>query len=174
LDDQHRPRGRAVHRPRRSLALEGNATNGQTFASKNLPTNYQSVYYRTYLDLKSNSTNVSLLWDRTAAGVALLHLYVDSTGKLGLRNDITGVATIAPVAISRGSWHCLELHVTVNGTASAVEVWLDGVHVPALESSAANLGSVLVGRVWLGENNIARTYDIAFDDVVIGAGYVGP
>jgi hypothetical protein len=66
------------------------------------------------------------------------------------------------------------LHVTVNGTASAVEVWLDGVHVPALESSAANLGSVLVGRVWLGENNIARTYDIAFDDVVIGAGYVGP
>jgi len=33
---------------------------------------------------------------------------------------------------------------------------------------------VLVGRVWLGENNIARTYDIAFDDVVIGAGYVGP
>ena len=155
-------------------AIEGNATNGQTFASKNLPTNYQSVYYRTYLDLKSNSSNVSLLWDRTAAGVALLHLYVDSTGKLGLRNDITGVATIAPVVVSRGTWHSLEMHVTVNGTSSGIEVWLDGVHVTALESSAANLGTVLIGRVWLGENNIARIYDIAFDDVVIGASYVGP
>jgi hypothetical protein len=45
-------------------------------------------------------------------------------------------------------------------------VWLDGVRLADLSRSQA-LGSAPIGRVQLGNNQTGRTYDVAFDDIVI-------
>jgi hypothetical protein len=68
----------------------------------------------------------------------------------------------------------VELHLVVNGTASTIEVWLDGNPVSALTMQTANLGSALIGQLQLGENQTGRTYDIAFDDLVVQTARVGP
>jgi hypothetical protein len=68
----------------------------------------------------------------------------------------------------------VELHLVVNGGASTVEVWLDGNVVSALTTQTANLGSTPIGQLQMGENQTGRSYDIAFDDVVVQTARVGP
>ena len=52
-------------------------------------------------------------------------------------------------------------------------MWLDGVRVDALSSSTANLGTVPVGRMQIGEVQSGRTYDVVFDDAAFGTQRVG-
>ncbi len=64
--------------------------------------------------------------------------------------------------------------MVVNGTASTIEVWLDGIAVSALTTRTANLGSFQVGQIQLGENQTGRSFDVAFDDVVVQTARIGP
>jgi len=128
---------------------------------------------RIYFRLHTNSTNAGIYRVRTAAGIDILHLYVDNvSGQLGLRNDITGVSSLSGHIVTDDSWHSIETKVVVRGTSSIIQVWLDGVDQPALDSPAANLGTANVGQVMIGDTN-PRTVDATWDDIAVADARIG-
>jgi len=113
---------------------------------------------------------MGLTWLRGSG--AIVHLSMDTSNRLILNNDVTGTSLTGPV-VSLNVWHSLEIHTIINGTSSTVEVWLDGAHVTALETTTANLGTTPITQVQLGEGSTARTYDMVFDDAVVQATRIG-
>jgi carboxypeptidase family protein/calcineurin-like phosphoesterase family protein/Big-like domain-containing protein len=157
-----------------SHAAEANSAGAATYARDTFGSTYSGLYLRTYFLVKAPpSSTVNLVGYRTSTGTSLARLYVDSQGRLALRNDVASTSTTGP-ALSAGSWHSLEFHLIVNGAASTIEVWLDGNPVSALTTQTASLGAALIGQVQLGESQIGRSYDIAFDDLVVQTARVGP
>ena len=156
-----------------AFAAEANTTTGATYAKKTLPSTYTDAYSRVWFDVKSASSQVNLLRYRNLAGGSLGYVFVTAAGQLGMRNDVTATTINSSVVAGPASgWHELELHMIVNGTSSVIDVWLDGVHVDALSSTAANLGTDAVGAMQIGEVQTGRTYDVAFDDVAFGTSRV--
>jgi len=158
-----------------SWAAEATATGGAgASAFKNLDQAQSNLYYVSRFKIASQSTNVNLMRFRNnlAAANAIATLFVSSTGKLGLRNDVAGLATTSTTAVSSG-WHTAQVHVTINGTSSSTEVWLDGNPVTSLSLSGINLGTNPVGRVELGDPSTARTFDVAFDEVAFDTEFIG-
>lgn len=156
------------------FAAEAISTGAAAYARDSLGGSYSSLYVRGYFLVKAvPSSTVTLFGFRTGGGTSIARLYVDSQGRLALRNDAGAVSTTGP-QFSAGSWHSVELHLVVNGGASTVEVWLDGNVVSALTTQTANLGSTPIGQLQMGENQTGRSYDIAFDDVVVQTARVGP
>jgi chitodextrinase len=129
------------------------------------------LYYRLRFNIISRSANVNLCRFRTASGTALLTTFVSSTGKLGYRNDTTGVSTTSSTGVSNTTWHELQVHALVNGAASQVDVYLDGVKVPGL-SNVESLGTSPLGKLELGDPSASRTFDVAFDNVIVSASFV--
>jgi chitodextrinase len=141
-------------------------------AYRQLASGQPDLYYRLRFDVLSRGANsVNLARVRTGAGGAVTTMLVTSTGKLGYRNDVTGLSYTSTVAVTSG-WHELQFHVFVNGTASAVEVWLDGVQVTAL-TQPDSLGVSPIGRMELGDPSTGRTFDVAFDDVLVDTDFIG-
>jgi fibronectin type 3 domain-containing protein len=146
------------------------ASTGQpAWGYKQLSADQRELYYSLRLKVIDRGTSaVSLMKVRTRTGASLVRLYIGTTGKLALRNDLTDVATTSSTAISAGRWYALRLHVSVNGTTSKVEVWLDGTKITAF-SETQSLGTNPVGRVQLGDDQAGKTYDLLFDDVLVEA-----
>src|SRR6266508_1289648 len=145
-------------------AARGTSTSAATYAYKQLSTAQSDLYYRIKFKIISQGANsVYLQRFRTTTGTSLLGVYVSSTGKLGYRNDVTGVSTTSTANAGVGGWHELQTHVVINGSLSQTEVWLDGNRISAL-SKTESLGTVAIGRIQFGENSTGRVYDIAFDD----------
>src|SRR6266550_1495810 len=155
-----------------TYAAEGSAINGTTYAIKQLNSTYADLYYRAYVNIKSQTTGFTLMADQTAGGAGIIHLYVNPQGQLVLWNDITQLTTTGP-ALSAGSWHSVELHVVINGVLSTTEVWLDGAIVPAFSSTMATLGVLPVGQVQLGSQAALQIYDVAFDDAAVSTSRIG-
>jgi hypothetical protein len=156
------------------FGAEAVSTGAAVYARDTLGGSYSSLYMRGYFLVKTvPSSTVTLFGFRTAGNTSIARLYVDSQGRLALRNDAGAVSTTGPL-FSAGSWHSVELHLVVNGGASTVEVWLDGNVVSALTTQTANLGSTPIGQIQMGENQTGRSFDIAFDDVVVQTARVGP
>jgi hypothetical protein len=154
-----------------TYAAQGNTTNGATYAKKFLPSTYSNAYGRVYFNLLSYSSQVGLLRFRTATDGSIAYLYVDTTGKLNLRNDASAQTYISSTVVGSG-WHSLEFHATI-GTSGATEVWLDGVLVNAF-SLTPNLGTTPIGRLQIGEVQSGRTYNVVFDDAVFNTQPIGP
>jgi acid phosphatase type 7 len=153
-------------------AAESNVLNAAYRVTKTLPSTYPEVFVRAYFELHSKSTNAGIYRIRTAAGIDIVHLYVDSaSGQLGIRNDVTGVATLSGHAITLDSWHAIETRTLINGASSTVQVWLDGVDQVALDSTT-NLGTTNIGQVMIGDTN-ARTLDAFWDDVAVADARIG-
>ncbi len=155
-----------------TYATQGNTTNGATYAKKTLPASYSDSYSRIYFNVVSYSSQVNLLRVRTSTGTSIAYLIINTTGQLGLRNDIAAITFTSATSVGSG-WHSLEFHVVVNGTASTTEVWLDGVKVNDL-SVTTNFGANLVGALQIGEVQTGRTYNAIFDDVVFNTQRIGP
>jgi hypothetical protein len=156
-----------------SYAAEGSTINGTTYALKQLATTYSSIYYRTYFDLKSQTTGFTLMGLQGGNGTGIIRIYVDPQGHLVLWNDVTQLTTTGPV-VSPGTWHSVELHVNINGALSTTQVWLDGANVPAFASTSAALGVLPVGQVQLGSQASVQIYDVVFDDVALSTNRTGP
>jgi chitodextrinase len=159
-----------------SWAAEATATGGAgASAFKNLAQGETSLYYVTRFNVLSQTTNVNLLRFRnnTVGANAMATLFVSSTGKLGLRNDVTGVATTSTTTVSRNAWHTAQVHLTINGTSSSTEVWLDGNAVADLTLAGINLGTNPIGRLELGDPTTARTFDVALDEVAYDRDFIG-
>src|SRR6266480_950716 len=155
-----------------TYAAEGSTINGTTYAIKQLNSTYADLYYRAYVNIKSQTTGFTLMADQTAGGAGIIHLYVNPQGQLVLWNDITQLTTTGPT-LSAGSWHSVELHVVINGVLSTTEVWLDGAIVPAFSSTMATLGVLPVGQVQLGSQAALQIYDVAFDDAAVSTSRIG-
>jgi hypothetical protein len=84
-------------------------------------------------------------------------------------NNNVGTATGGSCAtvMAAGGWHRFVLHAIVNGTASSVDVSLDGSAVPGLTLTGQDLGTARVARLQIGETTAGRTYDIVLDDVAV-------
>src|SRR6185437_6275562 len=122
-----------------------------TYAKKTLSNSSSEVYLRAYINVRSARNQVNMLRVRTASGSSLGYLYLTTSGTLGLHNDTTGLNALSSAVIVPGSgWHALELHVTINGTSSTSEVWLDGALVPNL-SVTANWGTTPIGQIQIGD-----------------------
>jgi hypothetical protein len=155
-----------------TFAAQGNTINGNTYAKKTLPSTYTEGYARIYFNLVSYTSQVNLLRYRTSADVSIAYLFVNTSGKLGLRNDTAATTTTSTTSVGSG-WHALEFHVLINGASSTTEVWLDGTRVNDL-SIPANLGTGLIGRLQIGEVMTGRTYNVIFDDVIFDTQQIGP
>lgn len=154
------------------FAARGNTTTGNTFAKRSLPGTYSSGFARIYFNLLSYTSQVNLLRLRTAADSSIGYLFVNTAGRLSLRNDVTATTVTSAMSVSAG-WHSLELRMAINGAESATEVWLDGIRVNDL-SLVTNLGATPIGRLQIGEVQAGRTYDVIFDDVVFDVAQIGP
>ena len=118
VDHQRRPHGAASPDPQPEAGRpRARTTNGATYAKKLLATTYTSGYFRAYVYLAAGySSQVNLLRYRTAADGSLGYLFVTTSGKLALRNDVGAVTTTSATGFSSASWHALELRVIVNGS----------------------------------------------------------
>jgi hypothetical protein len=155
-----------------TYAAQGNTTNGATYAKKTLPNTYSEGYARIYFNLVSYSNQVNLLRYRTSADVSIGYLFVSTSGKLGLRNDVSATTLTSATSVGSG-WHTLEFHVVINDASSTTEVWLDGTRINDL-SITTNLGTNPIGRLQIGEVMSGRTYNVIFDEVVFDVQRIGP
>jgi parallel beta-helix repeat protein len=154
----------------------GTSAGAATWAYKHLDTTYPEVYYRIRFKVlsqgsTSNST-VHLLKVRTSSGASLLGLFRSPKGNLGYRNDVAAVSVTSSTALTTGVWHEVQIRVKVHDGSGETETWLDGVRIGPL-SKTENFGTAPIGRIQLGENSTGRTYDVAFDDVVVEPGFNG-
>jgi len=160
-----------------SFAAEGVASGAPAYAYKALSQTFTSLYYSTRFDIVSQgSSSAYLLRLRTAAKGAIAALYVSSGGKLGLRDDVTGVSTTSSTAVSRGAWHTVEVFGSVNtadGTQGEISVWLDGSPVAQL-TGIQSLGTTPIGYLQLGDTSTAPTSDVVYDDVKADPSMIQP
>jgi Bacterial Ig domain len=154
-----------------SFAAEGNATNGTTWAKKTLSKTYPELTYRLRFRLHSRAagSSVMLLKFRTAADTYIGGVFVDTSGKLEVRNDITAANMPSTIVVALDTWYTLTFHLKVNGTSSVDDVNLNGTPIATLSSAAANFGTAPIAALQLGEPSAAKTYDVFFDDVVVSS-----
>ena len=158
-------------------AAEANAPTGVSYAKKALPGGpYADAYARVGFDVVSQVGQVTLLRLRdTSIGVGG-YVYLTSGGSLAFRSDALATATVSSVAPGPG-WHALELHLHVGtnpGDLGTVEVWLDGALVPALSSSAVDLGTSPIGYLQVGDTASSAGWDVVLDDAAFGTSRLGP
>ena len=148
-------------------AARAASTGPAAYARKTLASGETELYYLIRFHISSQGANpVTLQRLQSPTGKGVLRVYVTGGGKLAYRNEVKGVSVASSSLVSRGAWHGLQVHVLINGSASQVELWLDGAQIPALSKTLA-LGTGQLGRVQLGENLTGRTYSVAFDDVAV-------
>jgi hypothetical protein len=157
-----------------NYSAEGIAASSPAYAYKQLAPTRTSLYYSTRFDILSQgSTSAYLLRFRTATKGAIAALYVSSSGKLGLRNDVTGVSTTSSTAVSRNSWHTLEIFGSINGTSGSISVWLDGSPVGQL-TGTQSLGTNPIGYLQLGDTSTTANSTLVYDDVKADPSFIQP
>jgi parallel beta-helix repeat protein len=136
-----------------------------SYAYKQLSATRVEIYYQLRFKLLSNKKDTAtLLRLDTASGTSLLSLFYDMKKQLGYQTA-AGQRTSATV-LAVGSWYEARVHLVVKGTASQVEVWLNGTKITAL-SRTESLGTAPVGRIEVGESMSGPSYDIAYDEVLV-------
>jgi hypothetical protein len=149
---------------------------GTTTMAQKVITSSTSVYYkaRFYVVSRDSASSVYLVKLRTAGSTnaSILGVELNASGKLTVRNDAGNVTLTSALVPTNGQWHSVEVHAAINGASSTLEVWLDGVKVDALSPATASLGTTPIGRLQLGDNSGARTYDVALDNVVAATSFV--
>ncbi|WP_299444418.1 metallophosphoesterase [uncultured Phycicoccus sp.] len=147
-------------------AARGAMTGGAAFAYRSLGTAVDdlSVSVRVNRVSHAGSPAVNFLKLRTSTGAAIAEAYVTSSGLLGVRNAVTGVATNAAAPLPTGGWHTVVLEAVVAGPQGSARLALDGTTVLDL---ATDLGTAGVGRVQVGENVAGRTADLVYDAVAV-------
>lgn len=153
-------------------AARATSTGEAAYASRTLATPETDLSFRVRFKLLGTPTdNIYLARFRTEADRSILGLYVSDSSGLSLRNDVAGGSLSSGQAVSAGEWHDIQVHLRIDPEtpeAGQVEVWYNGARVPEL-STTQDVGTAPVGRLQLGENARGRTFDVAFDDVVVDA-----
>lgn len=149
-----------------SYAAQANSTRGtRAYAVGTLATASSDVQIETWFMLVTKGNNsVTLVRWLSSSGTGLGNVFVTNNGRLAFRNERTGSTITTTTTVTTNTWHRLVIRVTT-GTAGRVELSYDGA--PLLQSSQ-NFGNNSVGRLQIGEHNTKRTFDVRFDDVLVG------
>jgi chitodextrinase len=143
-----------------------------SYAYLTLNTPQTNLYYSLWFKVLSQGTTSAYLQRfRTSTNTAIGGLLIASGGKLSYRNDVTNSTVSSSTVVTQNVWHRLETHLSINGTSSLIEVWLDGTQISAL-SRTDNFGTASIGRIHLGDFQSSDVYDIALDEVKIGADFI--
>ena len=154
-----------------SFAVEGNSSGSPAFARATMPGTYTDAYARVAFDVVSQAGQLTLLRLRDTPTGAGGYVYLTTTGKLAFRSDALAAGTVSNQAPGTG-WHSLELHLVINGGASQVQVWLDGVLVPSLSASAIDLGTSPLSVLQIGDT-ASVTADVVLDDAAFSTSRIG-
>jgi hypothetical protein len=155
------------------MGARATATGNRAEAIYRLAEPLPELYHRARFKLLSQGANpLTLLGFRTQNDGAVAALGISKQGKLQLYSGVVGKTWVSSVAVPTG-WHEVELRIEIDGANSETEVWFDGVRVDAL-AHTVNLGSTPMGQVRLGDAAATRTFDLAFDDVVVSGSRVEP
>lgn len=139
-------------------------------AFKTLGSTQSELYFDAHVNLVSmGGSNTVLLRLRAAGGSPLASLNVNSSGKLWVKNHVSGTKRTSATVMSSGAWHELQLHARI-GDPGLIEVWFDGTQLSDL-TVTSSLGTTPIGRVQLGGSSSA--FDAAFDDVVVDTSFIG-
>ena len=110
----------------------------------------------------------SLIRLRASDDTALVTLSYDTGRRLRLRNEITKTLVNSAVSLPLGAWTVVELRVTASGSNASIQVLIDGVVAPGLNTSP-DLGAYRVATVQFGDNARGPTGAFLLDDVRIAA-----
>jgi hypothetical protein len=149
-----------------------NTTNASAYLQKNIATQ-SNLYVDTKVIVGRAASAITLVRLLTASNAQLVSVKIDKNGALLIMNHVSGGGPQSGTVVSKNAWHELELHVTVNGASSLVEVWLDNTKVTAL-TSTLSLGTAPVGVVQVGnKGSISGGFDVAFDRVAFDTSRIG-
>ena len=147
-------------------AARGLSNGLSTNVYKQLGASQNELYYRIHFKIMSQVQTMNLLKFRTSTGSSIFAVFVTNTNNLGSRNDVAGVSTFSNTSVGIGSWHELQAHILINGSASHSDIWLDGNRVDAL-SKTESFGVNPIGRIQLGENATGLNFDVAYDNITV-------
>lgn len=113
-----------------------------------------------------SGANVPLLRLIDPAGNRLLTLYRQnqSGDRLWVTDSVT-TRTATTGLLPLGTWGRYDVHVIVNGTASTIDVRLNGATI--MQTTVANLGTSGVRWIQLGNDTAKQTFTLFADDVVV-------
>jgi len=109
--------------------------------------------------------NVPILRLFDAAGVRLVSLARQNADrdKIRISHGSVGVTTTSRLTLN--TWGHFELHVLVAGTASTVEVFLDGTLV--YQTTTADLGTNGVSMIQIGNETKTQAFRLVADNIVV-------
>jgi hypothetical protein len=154
-----------------TYGAEVSSTGSATYADEALPGRYYELYAQAWVYVASyvgSPSSVTLFGFKSSTGASIVNLTLSPTGKLAMRNNISGGTgtTTSTTMMPTGGWHSLALHLLVNATSGTADVSLDGNPVPL--SATGNFGVNPVATFELGNAGTSTSsYDIAFDDVSV-------
>jgi hypothetical protein len=148
---------------------------GSAYAQASLASAQSEVYVGSAIEVISAPDGAKTLMRLlTGSGSKILSLRTDRRGRLMFKNH-AGSGTVkssTTLALSGGPWHVIQLHASVNGSASLAELWLDGTQVSDLTWSTS-LGTQPVGRLQLAHKGSSSGFQIAFDEVLVDTEFIG-
>jgi outer membrane protein assembly factor BamB len=140
-----------------------------------LPTSVNDAYARIWFNVVSHGslpTDLVILEDEAGKHLARIRLAPDNRIQLSVMVGTMSTRS-STMKATLGTWHSLELHLTINGAQGQAEAWLDGTLVPGV-SVTANFGPNPVGELLLGNSPTGRTMTSYFDDVRVDTARIGP
>ena len=153
------------------FAARATSTGSAAWAWASVPAHNELFFRMRFKRISQGANSVYLQKFRTGTGSSLFGLSVGSTGLLGYRNDVVGQSKTSSTVVTTGAWHEVQVRLRVDGANGQTEVWLDGARIDAL-SNTESLGTSPIGRVQVGENSPGRTFDVAFDDIVVDTVFI--
>ena len=152
-------------------AASTTATSGPMAATATLGGTYPELYLKTWVYLRSEASQVTLLSLLSAKGVAIASAGILPSGRLftraGTKANIVRSQQVLPLA----GWHELQLHAALRGGTGQIDVWLDGVPVTDLSKKPA-LGKTPFGRIQIGQASGRPKFAASFDDVAADPLYI--
>jgi Laminin G domain len=115
--------------------------------------------------------NVPFLRFFTSGGTRIITLYRQNvTGKVQVGYGGGNFASSSTLALN--TWANLQLHVTIAGAASTVQVLLNGTLV--YSTTSANLGTTAAASLQLGNETAAQKFTLVADNITAQTSNTGP
>jgi hypothetical protein len=144
-------------------SARGQVTGTRAWAYRTLSSTHADLCQAMRVNLASIGANsVDLLRLRTGSDGPVARVYVNSARTLWIRADASGQQLSTSRQLPSG-WNTLELCATV-GTAGSLTLKLNGAVIAG--PWTANLGTVAIGRIQIGDTTL-RSWSANFDDVVV-------
>jgi hypothetical protein len=149
-------------------AYAARSTASKAWAAKDLASVQQDLFARVFVNVRSQREEFHVLRFRKASGQTLAALSILNSGRLRVRNYVSGKAFTSTNRIHRG-WNDLQMRVFVNGRRSRLRAWLDG---DGAINHRVRMGSAGTGTVEIGNRIGRRRYTAVYDDVTVDTQFI--